>query len=172
VGVIPVVFFAGGAVDVVVVGEGHLVRLVGPPAHRKIARGDEDQVAVEDAVAEGAATVHGRLEAVIRAEGDEGGGAGIQFRHRGRGEELVGVAGVDRLAGGRVHGEDAPAGVFVFGAVEDGLEMARQGGGVLLLLGRRVGGNGPGDRKGDEAEQNPAGVHDRHPNTMEAGEAE
>src|SRR5206468_1052885 len=81
-------FSAGGrGVDVIAVGEQQLARLVAAAAEVEVAGGAEDQVAVEFAflLVQFAAQINRRLEAVVGAEFDEGGGAGVELGDGGGG---------------------------------------------------------------------------------------
>ena len=107
----------------VVVFEEQLAGGVGPAAEREVALADENKVAVQSAVDHFAATVDGRLEAMVGAEDAKGGGAGVELGDGGGGEELVGVVFVDGAAVFIIDDEDAPTAMFVIGAVEDGVDL-------------------------------------------------
>jgi hypothetical protein len=94
----------------------------------------------------GAAAVDRRLEAVLRPQADQGGGARVELGDRGGREQLVGVALVNRLAGGGVYQENAPAGFFVRRLLEGLLDPGRQ-----RLGAGRSGGQQREQQTGDEA---------------------
>ena len=110
-------------VDVIVVLEEELAVGVAAAAEGEVALGHEDEVAVQPAAGHVAAAVDGRLEAVVGAEGRQGGGAGVELGDGGGGEEHVGVVFVDGAAAVVVHDEEAPAAVLVVGAVDDGVDL-------------------------------------------------
>ena len=123
---------------VVVVGDGERAVGVSAAAHGEVAGGDEDQVAGEDAVGDGAAAVDRREEAVVRAEVIERQPDREELADGADEELAVGGEVVKDLAGIEVDDAEAPGGVLVEGFVEDGLDVGRDG----------LGGGGRGDGGG------------------------
>ncbi len=105
----------------IIVLEGERTVGLGAAAERQIAPGDEYEVALEEPAVDVATAIHRRLVPLVRPDGEHGRRAGVELGDRRRGEEHVGVEGVDGLLRLQVDGEDAPARAFVLGGRDDGL---------------------------------------------------
>src|SRR5205823_9556873 len=83
-----------------------------------IALGNENQIPREPSVFHGASAVHRRYEAVIRPQGSQGGGAGIELGCGSREKKMIGIVGVECFTISGVDNEDSPVGLPIVRAVD------------------------------------------------------
>ena len=123
-----------GREGVVAVGRGHAGQRERAAPERRVAAADEHEVAAQRVdLRLVAGEVEGGLEAVLRAERVEGSGGGDELEVARRQQREVGVAGVERLAGGGVGHVDAPEQRRERRIVQDVVHLAGEAGGQRAL---------------------------------------
>ena len=110
----------------IVLGEEGLAVLAAASAEGQVARGNENQIALQNAVTDFATAIDGRREAMIGTEGGQRGRASKELGCRGGYKEFFGVPPIDALTRFCLDNEDSPARLLIFRAIDDLVDLRRE----------------------------------------------